>query len=152
VINDTLSGSFFSHKGTPQGSTLSLILFDIYLKDITKHLHPKSKILLYADDIVIYFTNKDPLKAYKSVQASLDRTATYLWQCGLELSPKKSNWLVFTRGRNLPSLDSLKIFGNPVPRMDVGSWELFWKRICQVKATFGILFARALSCWTYLPY
>jgi len=74
--------------------------------------------LLYADDIVIYSTNKDPLKALKSVQESLNRVATYLWQRGLELSPEKSNWLVFTRSRTLPSLDSLKIFGNPVPRVN----------------------------------
>jgi len=74
-----------------QGSTLNPILFDIYLKDIIKHLHPKSKILLYADDIVIYSTNKNILKAYKSVQTSLDHIAVYLWQRGLDLSPEKSN-------------------------------------------------------------
>jgi len=66
VIDGNLSGPFYSHKGTPQGSILSPILFDIYLKDIN-HLHPNSKILLYADDIVVYSTNKNIYKAHKSV-------------------------------------------------------------------------------------
>jgi len=61
-VNDgNKTGPFLSHKGTPQGSILSPILFDIYLKDIVNHLHSESNILLYADDIVVYSTVKNTL-------------------------------------------------------------------------------------------
>jgi len=45
----------------------------LLVRDIVKHLHPQSKILLYPDDIVIYSNDKDIHKAHKSVQLSLDR-------------------------------------------------------------------------------
>jgi len=73
VIDDNLSGQFLSHKSlSPQGSTLSPILFAIYLKDITNYLHKNSHILLNYD-IVIYSISNDILLARDSVQKSLDR-------------------------------------------------------------------------------
>jgi len=57
-------GSFYSYKDVSQGCTLSPLLFEIYiyLKDIVKHLHQDSQILLYADDITIYSTSSKPLE------------------------------------------------------------------------------------------
>jgi len=118
VLDGNLSGPFLSFKGTPQGSTLSPILFNIYLRNIVKHLHPKTKILLYADDIVIYSTNKNIHKAHEYVQLSIDYITEYLGLLGLDLSPNKSNWMVFTRARVLPTLVPLNILGNPVPRVN----------------------------------
>jgi len=86
-----LKGPFHSHKGTPQGSTLSPILFDIYLKDIEKHLHRDTRILLYADDIVIYSTSRSLVMAHNySIEISLGRINIFLKNKGLDLSPEKS--------------------------------------------------------------
>jgi len=116
VIDGNMADPFLSLKGTPQGSTLSLILFDIYQEDIVNYLHNESNILLYAD-IVIYSTANNIHLAYKSVQNTLDRIAKYLRNRGLNLSPEKSQWMVFIRSRILPVLPSLKICGSSVPRI-----------------------------------
>jgi len=97
VIDSNMAGPFLSPKGTPQGSILSLILFDIYLKDIVNYLHSESNILLYADDIVIYSTANNLHLPHKSVQNTLNRIAKYLRDRGLDLSPEKSQWMIFTR-------------------------------------------------------
>jgi len=87
------------------------------LKDIPTHLHQNSHILLYADDITIYSTSRNPFEAYHSVQTSLDWISIYLKNRGLDLSPEKSQWMTCSRNKLLPSLLSLKIFGLPVPKV-----------------------------------
>jgi len=115
VTDGVLKGPFHSHKGTPQGSTLSPILFDIYLKDIEKQLHQDTRILLYADDIVIYSTSSSFAMAHNSVQLSLDQINTFLRYKGLDLSPEKSQWLVFSRRRASLVFPPLKILEADVP-------------------------------------
>jgi len=78
AVDGNKTGPFYSYKRVPQGSTLSPLLFDIYLKDIDKHLHQDTKILLYADDITIYSTSSKPLEAFLSVQTSLNRISDFL--------------------------------------------------------------------------
>jgi len=115
MVDGNKTGPFSSHKGT-QGSTLSPLLFDIYLRDIIKHLHYDSHILLYADDITIYSTSSNPLEAFLSVQTSLDRISGFLKNRGLDFSPEKSQWMTFTRVKTIPCLPSLKIYGSPVSK------------------------------------
>jgi len=119
VVDGILKGPFHSHKGTPQGSTLSPILFDIYLKDIEKHLHRDTRILLYADDIVIYSTSRSPIVAHNSIQISLDRINFFLRNKGLDLSPEKSQWLLFSRRRSHLVLPPLMIFRAELPMVSV---------------------------------
>jgi len=115
VYDGNKIGPFYSYKGVPQGSTLSPLLFDIYLKDIVKYLHPNSKILLYADDITIYSTSNNPIEAFYSLQNSLDSVSNFLRSKGLDLSPEKSRCIIFTKSKTSPILPSIKINGTSVP-------------------------------------
>jgi len=54
VRNGELSEPRIVHKGTPQGSILSPLLFNIYLREISSRLHPDTSILQYADDIILF--------------------------------------------------------------------------------------------------
>jgi len=44
-------------KVTPQGSILSSLLFNLYLRNIEQFLHKDTRILQYADDLVLFSTN-----------------------------------------------------------------------------------------------
>jgi len=139
VMDGRKIGPFLSHKGTPQGSTLSPLLFAIYLKDIIKHLHHESKILLYADDIVVFSTAANIHLAHRSVQNTLDQVSAFLRYRGLDLSPDKSQWMIFTRNRILFALLSLTVFNRPISRVN--------------KARFlGIILDPSLSGKEHLQY
>jgi len=118
VVEGEKYGPFYSYKGTPQGSTLSPLLFDIYIRDINRAAHCDSKILLYADDITVYSTSSNPLKAFSSIQSTISRIADYLRDRGLDLSPSKSCWMLFTRSKTPINFPSLKIYDSIVPKVD----------------------------------
>ena len=59
VIDNIASDSYHITHGVPQGSILGPLLFIILINDIHHDLKI-CNILLYADDAVIYYANKDP--------------------------------------------------------------------------------------------
>jgi len=97
VRNEDFSGPLVTHKGTPQGSILSPILFNFYLRDIGRHLHEDTQILQYADDIVLFSSNTNLLQARNSISLSLNLVYEYLHSRGLDLPPHRSQSIIFTR-------------------------------------------------------
>ena len=83
------SRSFCIRRGVPQGSVLGPVLFILFVGDITKDLLRGAHASLYADDLAIWSSSPDPLKASSVVQSSLAVLETWskLWR--LPLNPKK---------------------------------------------------------------
>ena len=57
-INNKRSNEFYIYRGVPQGSILGLLLFLIFFNDFPDALK-KSKVLMYAEDTVIYYVHGD---------------------------------------------------------------------------------------------
>ena len=81
--------SFGIRRGVPQGSVLGPVLFILFVDDITKDLLQAAHASLYADDLAIWSSSPDPLKASSVVQSSFAVLETWsnLWR--LPLNPKK---------------------------------------------------------------
>lgn len=127
VINGELIGPRWSYKGTPQGSILSPLLFNIYLRDIHRHVNNDVNILQYADDIALFCSSKRPSDAAESLQNSLDRIVSYLDERGLTLSPSKSQLMIFSRSQKSNSSEaSINIKGRPVARVDSARFLGMW--------------------------
>ena len=72
VLNENYQST--EHKescGVPQGSILGPLLFIIYMNDLSK-LTLTSNVLLFADDTVLYYSNKCVKTLYNTVQRDLD--------------------------------------------------------------------------------
>jgi len=80
IDNGILQPPLISHKGTPQGSILSPILFNIYLRKISSTLHQDTYILQYADDIVFFLGLSDIAASRDSLCTSLESVNQYLRQ------------------------------------------------------------------------
>ena len=100
-VGGSHSRSFRIRRGVPQGSVLGPVLFILFVDDITKDLPRGAHASLYADDLAIWSSSQDPLKASSVVQSSLTVLETWssLWR--LPLNPKKcessffSTWFPF---------------------------------------------------------
>ena len=83
------SRSFRIRRGFLQDSVLGPVLFILFVDDITKDLHRGAHASLYADDLAIWSSSPDPLKASSVVQSSLTVLETWSDLWGLPLNLKK---------------------------------------------------------------
>ena len=74
--------------GVPQGSILGPLLFIVFINDLSDHLE-NSKIVMYADDTVIYFSNNDISIIESSLNKDLCNLADYFDDNELIINLKK---------------------------------------------------------------
>ena len=121
-VGGSRSLSFRIRRGVPQGSVLGPVLFILFVDDITKDLPCGAHASLYANDLAIWSSSPDPLKASSVVQSSLTVLETWsnLWR--LPLNRKKCESSFFSTDPHQatfqPRLNSLGIslLFNPTPK------------------------------------
>ena len=105
-----------SFTGVPQGCVLSPICFNIYINEIFKGLPRNVHVLGYADDVVVFCSDKIVENAIISLQIALDSINSKLTSLQLFLSPNKSKAMIFSKkiifDHNLPRC--LKICNNDI--------------------------------------
>ena len=70
-VGGSHSRFFRIRRGVPQGSVLGPALFILFVDNITKDLLRGAHASLYADDLAIWSSSPDPLKASSVVQSSI---------------------------------------------------------------------------------
>ena len=75
--------------GVLQGSILGPLLFLIFINDINM-LNLASQLKLYADDTVVYNSNKDPQVAHDQLQKDLDTLVVWCNKNCLTINTKKT--------------------------------------------------------------
>ena len=84
--------------GIPQGSILGPLLFNLYINDLPKIV--TSKILLYADDSVIFDSSNDEPALYKQLQADLNLINYWCDQHKLTINVKKTKAVMFSNKKD----------------------------------------------------
>jgi hypothetical protein len=113
-----LTGPFIARKGTPQGSALSPLLFDIYLRDIGSVIDKDVRIIQYADDITLLVSSRNASAARDKIQIALCRVQKYLSSKGLNLAPAKSQVMIFENSRRATIPPPIQVKGKTVPLVD----------------------------------
>lgn len=97
--NGVLSNSGKVTIGVPQGSILGPLLFSMYINDLSSILTHCS-IILYADDIVIFVSDRSLEVVEKSLQLDLDHISNWMFSNKLKLNTKKcATMLIGSRQR-----------------------------------------------------
>ena len=96
VLDNEKSNIVLVTSGVPRGSVLGHILFFIYINDLPDS--SKSKVLLFADDTVIYFAVSS-LQDAQILQQDLDHLNKWELEWDIEFNPGKCVIIHITRSR-----------------------------------------------------
>ena len=101
VFNGVSSETSLVTSGVPQGSILGPLLFLIYMNDISQvNLSPRSKLVLYADDILLYH----PISStddYCALQTDIDTLSSWTTLNKLSFNPAKCKAMIISRKRSI---------------------------------------------------
>lgn len=101
--------------GVAQGSIIGPLLFIMYMNDILQ-LDFLGKILLYADDTVLYYAADSPIALEQMMQKDVRLLHKWLNQNVLTLNTGKTCYMTFGRASSLPDFD-IRIDGDSIKRV-----------------------------------
>ena len=137
-------------SGVPQGSILGPLLFILFMDSLNSvTLSPGTKLILYADDILLYRPVDTPLQL-ALLEEDISRVHKWTLNHGLTLNPLKTNVLPITRSRK-PLPLNITINGQPIPSVNSAKYlgvtissNLTWSKhidntVKSVKRQLGML-------------
>ena len=108
-VNGRTSGKGSICCGVPQGSILGPLLFLLYINDIDNDmLH--SKVLLYADDTVIYSSHEDESVAHLWISNDLANLSSWFKMNRLTVNIEKTKMMLFGTKNMLKKSKALDVF------------------------------------------
>ncbi|XP_013884305.1 RNA-directed DNA polymerase from mobile element jockey, partial [Austrofundulus limnaeus] len=132
-IGGEISSKYQVENGTPQGSIISPMLFNIMINDIFSNIDKSFGVSLFADDGIIWKRGRNTEFINRKLQEALNKVEEWALEQGFRFSTSKSKFVVFTN-RKLNIYVNLKLYGNIIEKTDqfkyLGMWfdkKLTWK-------------------------
>ena len=122
-VNGTTSEPMDLNSGVPQGSVLGPLLFLIFINDLPNWVK-QSKVVLYADDTALFFSNKDVKTIELALQEELNSLSNWSRENGLIVNCSKTNVMVFGTSQRLAkaSRPVLKMSESFLPVKDLSKY------------------------------
>lgn len=115
MIGSNISKIYSQENGVPQGAVLSVTLFIIVINDIFKSIKAPLKALLYADDLVIYKSGRNPNSTIKIIQKGINSLIEWSNNVGLQFSQEKTIAINFSRKYKRPRNLKLQLYDQDIP-------------------------------------
>jgi len=93
-VGTSLSPPVLIKRGVPQGSVLGPLLFTIYINDLPLVVK-KCSVIMYADDVILFYSGKTREEVQLALQADLDRITRWSKINGLTISTEKTKAMIF---------------------------------------------------------
>uniref|UniRef100_A0A8C2KZI6 Uncharacterized protein n=1 Tax=Cyprinus carpio TaxID=7962 RepID=A0A8C2KZI6_CYPCA len=132
-VDGSMSSKENVENGTPQGSVISPVLFNVMINDIFSKLNRGFGMALFADDAAVWKRGRNLNYIYKQVQQAINKVEAWADEWGFRISVSKSKYVVFGLKRKL--LDkTLSIYNSPIEKVKsfkfLGVWfeeRMTWK-------------------------
>ena len=107
-------GEVFSEEkqqvmGVPQGSVLSVMLFNVKINNIIKNINSRTNCAVYVDDFLICYRARNMKPIERQLQICLDKLHKWITENGLKFSKVKTKCVHFCNQRKLHLDPVLKI-------------------------------------------
>ena len=111
MANGILSSRATVECGVPQGSVLGPLFFILYVNDM-QHAVQGANIQLYADDTVIFASDRDPENAVRKLEPNLNKFAQWCSSNKLSLNVKKTKLMTFGTRNKVKKAKEVKVSVN----------------------------------------
>ena len=138
-MGSTLSSAYKQEQGVPQGSILSVTLFNIKINSIVKCLNPGVDCSLYVDDFVICYRSKHMNTIERQLQQCLNKLHTWSSENGFKFSRSKTNCVHFCQMRKLHEDPKLFLNNVQIPVVEQAKF-------------LGVIFDKKLSFIPHIKY
>ncbi|KAM7313827.1 hypothetical protein ISCGN_003614 [Ixodes scapularis] len=116
----TVSSPRVLHRGLPQGSVLSPVIFNIVMAQLPCSIPPTPlpvHVSLYADDVCLWVSGIYTTQIHRSIQDAIHAVDKFLTNSGLNLSRDKTAWMsIRGNGRHFRPPD-IKLAGERITRV-----------------------------------
>jgi len=137
IIEETKSEKYSTDNGTPQGSTISPLLFLVMINDFPK-LSTHTSQALFADDCTIWRAGNNILQITNHLQNDLKTIEIWAKKWGFNISTEKTVGIMFTRKTAL-----LK------PNVELNGRKITFNNTCKF---LGVVFDSQLTWRPHIEY
>ncbi|GBN27805.1 RNA-directed DNA polymerase from mobile element jockey [Araneus ventricosus] len=117
-VGSELSDFYVQEEGVPQGSVLSVTLFNLKINNILNQIPQSVKAYLYVDDLYISCTGNHMNFIERQLQNAVNSIQKWSIMNGFTLSTSKTAAVHFCRKRNLHLDPEIKLDGHSIPLLN----------------------------------
>ena len=114
-VGEALSEGTTIDNGTPQGSVISPVLFNVMINDIFQDVGPGFGMSLFADDGAVWKRGRDIKHVSKRMQGALNKITEWGNRWGFKISVEKTKYVVF--GNKRDKGEGLSMYGQEIERV-----------------------------------
>ena len=130
-VGNSKSETIFPESGTPQGSVLSPLLFNLFTNDIPTPDNKSVNLSQYADDLAVWASGNNAKQIEKILQQYLNKLSKWCNDWFIKINPDKTQVVCFSLKRDKININ-LKLLDKPLEISD--------------EATFlGVIFDKKLT-------
>ncbi|XP_060782170.1 uncharacterized protein LOC132889552 isoform X2 [Neoarius graeffei] len=124
-VGDVMSATVLVENGTPQGSVISPVLFNVMINDIFLDLNQGTGRSLFADDGALWVKGRNVPFILRRLQGELNVVEKWAGKWGFKISVSKSKYVFFSRTRKKWDM-SLTLYDSPIERVESFKYLGVW--------------------------